>query len=186
MPRHRRPDIAEAVRAAYDLDPPGVLDTVAPEIVIVQDVDSLLHAETGTHYSMRAGVGAVVGQYSIVSLIQPPAAVGVLTEILLVYLDTICAFGLGSGVGVGGATGCATDLREITGRYRSACTLYGENNAATLISVHQGTCGGTIGYFFTPPQPMVLVSGRRWTFTTAAVNTDLNVAVWWREIPIVP
>lgn len=112
MPRHRRPDLAEGLRRAFDVDPPGVFDTVSPEIVPVTLVSNARDEEFAAlrgwpRFAGSAEVAGAGALYTHIQLFNPA------TSNVIVAVDWF-ACGSDYGVAAGDANGRMTIRRHDT------------------------------------------------------------------------
>lgn len=90
MPRHNRPDLAERARRAFDVDPPGVFDTVGSEILLVANIYELEQAAgiaEVRYASATFDVSPVATEFGRAILFNPGVS-GVAVDDILFTLST--------------------------------------------------------------------------------------------------
>lgn len=185
MPRHRRADIAEALRREYDVDPPGVFEQIDGTIVPVQLVDTLSRATANRPAVSGNAVGASVGNYSVIQLWNPNDSnvdlhlrqfaiwtPGGATTVYWRYYDSA----------VGTLTARIWADRRLSGTPFGR--LNGEQRASAVGTIFATLYTGAAGVLY--PFPIILGPGQGVLWIPSAQNIALNVMCDWLEEPVVP
>lgn len=190
MPRHLRPDISDALRKVWDVDPPGSFETVSPEVVPVYLVGNLEEALDIRQAMAQGTQGAValerphVGLHNIgtnVALvvtglwIDPAGA----DDFFIGFSEDLTVFSAASTTR--GYTNLAYEGANGQGVARTGGDAAINVDPFALFSFH----GQPLAPSFMPIRALV-TPGKILGVVASTVNTSLAVCFQYQERPLIP
>jgi hypothetical protein len=189
MPRHNRPDISEALRKFFDVDPPGFFDTIGPEIVPTfpitpPDVEG--YPPIYRRGIATAEAAASVGNLSLVALhVEGDPGVAVEVEGLWVKMSVSGELDIRTDPPVGGVVASSIDWRDRRLPGDPAATIRASNPAAPqgTLSMRVDVVAGETLFL---PINYILTADDALGVESVTPNVAVRANFLWRERELFP